>query len=126
MGYFENLRGYDDEVAQDFYLSLIPLTRVHATIVVRGLSIDLTPKLIRIITTLPLGVPWRKEDKGDNQISKKKLFLEGEDPIEDKNGVRRASLPYPRMRWATTLSNTYHPREGIVWFMGITLGLLKS
>ena len=56
MGYFEKLREYDDEVARDFSLSLIPLTRTHATIVVRGLSIELTPELIRRITTLPIGV----------------------------------------------------------------------
>ena len=42
MGYFEKLRGYDDEVARDVALSLIPLTRSHATVVVRGLSIELT------------------------------------------------------------------------------------
>jgi len=95
MGYFKKLRGYNDEVARDFALSLIPLTRVHATIVVRGLSIELTPKLINIVTTLPPGVPWRKEDKGDSQIAKRKFFLEGEDPIEDKNRVRRESMPYP-------------------------------
>ena len=65
MGYFEKLIRYDDEVARDFSLSLIPLTRTHATVVVRGLSIELTPELISKITTLLLGVPWRKEDKGD-------------------------------------------------------------
>jgi len=54
--YFEKLRGYHDEVAQEFPFLLIPLTKIHATIVVRGLSIELTPKLIREITTLPLGV----------------------------------------------------------------------
>jgi len=64
-------------VARDFSLSLLPLTRTHATIVVRGLSIELTPELIRRITTLPLGVHWRKEDKGDSQTIKKKLFLAG-------------------------------------------------
>jgi len=63
--------------------------------VVRGLPIELTPELINRVTTLPLGVPWRKEDKGDSQISKRKFFLEGEEPIEDKKGVRRAGLPYP-------------------------------
>lgn len=39
MGFFESLRGYDDEVAIYFAPSLIPLTRTHATIVVKGLSI---------------------------------------------------------------------------------------
>ena len=95
MGYFEKLWGYDDEVAWDSALSLIPLTIIHATVVLRGLSIDLTPELISRSTTLPLGVPWIKEDKGDSQIAKNKLFLEGEEPIEDKNGVRKTSLPYP-------------------------------
>jgi len=66
MGFFEKLRGYDDEVARGFALSLIPLTRIHATVVVRGLSIDLTLELISRVTTLPLGVPWRKEEKGDS------------------------------------------------------------
>ena len=28
-------------------------------------------------------------------MAKRKIFLEGEEPIEDKNGVRRDSLPYP-------------------------------
>ena len=65
---------------------------------VRGLSIELTPELISRITTLPLGVPWRKEDKGNSQTAKKKFFLEGEKSMEDKNGIRRASLPYPRMK----------------------------
>lgn len=95
MGYFEKLRGYDDEVSQEFSLSLVPLTRVHASIVVRGLSIDLTRELINKVTTLPLGVQWRKDEKGDSQIAKRKFFLEGEKPIEEKNGVRRESLPYP-------------------------------
>jgi len=53
MGYFEKIRGYDDEVAQDFSLSLIPLTRVHATVVVIGLSIELTSGFISRITNFP-------------------------------------------------------------------------
>ena len=28
-------------------------------------------------------------------MAKRKLFLEGEEPIKEKNGVRRDSLPYP-------------------------------
>ena len=97
MEFFEKFRGYDDEVAQDFSLSLIPLTRVHATIVVRGLSIELTPELISRVTTLPLGVLWRKEDKGDSHVSKRKFFLEGEEPTEDKNEGEKV-YHIPRMR----------------------------
>jgi len=95
MGFFVKLRGYDDEVAKDFSLSLIPLTRNHATVVVRDLSIELTTELISRTTTFPLGVPWRKEDKRNSQTAKKKFFLEGEEAMEDKNGVRIESLPYP-------------------------------
>ena len=40
-------------------------------------------------------MPWRKEDKGNSPTEKKKLFLERDEAMEDKNGVRRASLPYP-------------------------------
>jgi len=95
MGFFKKFRGYDDEVAQEFSLSLTPLTRIHATVVIRGLSIELTLELISRVTTLPLGIPWRKEDKGDSQVSKRKFLLEGEETTKDKNGVKRESLPYP-------------------------------
>jgi len=95
MGFFEKFIGYDDEVAQEFAHSLTPHNKIHATVLVRGLIIDLIPELISRVTTLPLGIPWRKEDKADNQVTKRKFFLEGEEPTEDKNGVRRDSLPYP-------------------------------
>ena len=95
MGYFEKLRGYDDEVARDFSLSIITLTRTHVTLVVRGPSIEFSTELISKITTLPVGVRWRKEDKGNSQTAKRKFFLLGEKHIEHKNGVRRTSLPYP-------------------------------
>jgi len=95
MGFFEKFTGYDDEVAQEFSHYLTPHNRIHATVIVRGLTIDLTPELISRVTTLPLGIPWIKEDKVDCQVVKRKLFLEGEEPTEDKNGVKRDSLPYP-------------------------------
>jgi len=95
VGFFEIMRGYDDEVEKYFSLSLIDLTRTHATTVVKFLSVEITPEVTSIITTLPLGLPWRKEDKGNNTLAKKKLFLEGEEAMQDKNGVRRESLPYP-------------------------------
>lgn len=60
MGLFERMRGHNDDVASEFSLSLICITRTNATIVVKGLSVVITPKVIRIITTLPLGLQWRK------------------------------------------------------------------
>ena len=74
MGYFKKLRVYDDGVAQDFSLPLIPLTRAHAIIVVRGLSIELALELISNITTLPLRVPQRKEDKEISRFPRRSSF----------------------------------------------------
>jgi len=76
-------------------MSLIPLTRANATTVVKSLSVAITAMSISKITTLPLGLEWRKEDKTNNTLAKKGFFLEGEEPIEDKNGVRRESILYP-------------------------------
>lgn len=87
MGFFERMRRYDDEVAKDFALSLIPLTRMHVTTMVKGLSVEITPKVISIITTLPLGLSWRKEDKGNNTLLKKKFFLEGRSQWKTKMGL---------------------------------------
>jgi len=95
MGLFEKMRGHDDEVARNFSLSLIPHTRTHATTMVKVLSIEISLEVIGRITTLTLGLPWRKENKGNIQIAKEKLVLEGEEATEDKNGVSRESMPYP-------------------------------
>lgn len=40
-------------------------------------------------------MPWRKEDNTASTFAKKKFFLRDEEPIEEKNGIRRESLPYP-------------------------------
>lgn len=82
-------------MAREFSLSLIPLPMTNATSVVKGLSVEITTKVISRITTLPLGLPWRKEDMGNNTLAKKNFFLEGIEPMEDKNGVRRERTPYP-------------------------------
>ena len=62
---------------------------------VRGLAITISPELINIITTFPLGVKFIKVDRMPSTTTKKSFFLPGEDFIEDKNGVRRERLPYP-------------------------------
>ena len=103
-------------MAQEFAHSLTPHSKIHATVLVRGLTIDLTTDLISRVTTLPLGIPWRKEDKGDSQVAKRKFFLEGEEPTEDKNGVRRDSLPYPWSEVGYQLLQ-YIPCEGIYSFV---------
>jgi len=95
MGLFELMRGYDDDVAREFAMSLIPLSRASATVVVMGLSVTITPESICRITTHPVGLQWRKEEKTNNNLAKNGFILEGEEPIEDKNGVRKERIPYP-------------------------------
>jgi len=60
---FEKLRGFDEEIAQEFVLSLVPHSRTHANITFRGLSMEITPEFINRVTTLPLGLSWRKDEK---------------------------------------------------------------
>lgn len=76
-------------------MALRPHSKTHATISFRGLSLELTPHFISQITGLPLGLPWTKEEKALGQMAKKTFFQPGEDPVEDKNGVRRTILLHP-------------------------------
>jgi len=46
MGLFEKMTRYDDDVAKEFSMSLIPLTRANATTIVKGLLVATTPKVI--------------------------------------------------------------------------------
>ena len=74
-------------------MSLRPQSKTHATVSFRGLTLELTPEIINRITDLPLGLPWRKEERSLCQVSKKTFFLPAEHPVEDKNRVRRTSVP---------------------------------
>lgn len=94
MNFFQKFIGFDEEIAHEFSLSLVPHIRTHATITIRGLSIEITTKFINKVTILPLGIPWSKDKKLIGQVAKKKFFQDNETPIEDKNGIRRASIPY--------------------------------
>jgi len=87
---------YDEEVTEDFLLSLKAHSKTHATISFRGLIIELTPDFINRITSLPLGLPWSKEEKPLGQVAKNTFFHPDEHPMEDKNYIRRTSIPYPR------------------------------
>jgi len=95
LGFFEFLKGYDDDITCEFSMELSPQARRNATTVVRGLSITTNPELISRATTLLLGVNWRRENKANNTFAKKNFLTNDERPIEDKNGVIRESIPYP-------------------------------
>jgi hypothetical protein len=49
-----------------------------------------------------LGIPWDKEERKEAINSRKAFFLQNEKPNEDKNGIKRESLPQPWME------STYH------------------
>ena len=82
-------------MTKEFFMSLRPHSKTHATVSFRGLTLELTPNFISKIIGLPLGLPWSKEEKTLGQVAKKTFFHPEEHPIEDKNGVRRTSLPPP-------------------------------
>ena len=95
LGFFEFPKGYNDDITYGFSMELNPQEKTSVTTMVRGISITINPEVINRVTTVPLGVQWRKDDKANNTLANKKLFTNDGRPIEDKNGVRRESLPYP-------------------------------
>jgi len=95
MNFFRKFRGFDDEISHELALPLVPHTITHATITIRGISIEITPEFISRVTSLSLGLPWSKDEKPMGQAAKKKFFQDNETPVEDKNGIRRDSVPYP-------------------------------
>lgn len=74
-------------------MSLRPHSKTHAIVIFRVLTLELTPDFISRITGLPLGLPWSKKEKSLGQVAKKTFFLPEEHPLEDKNEIRRTSLP---------------------------------
>ena len=62
-------------------------------------------------------MPWRKEDKAISTFAKKNFFLRDEEPIKDKNGIRRESLPYPwnEVSYHILKYISYEGRLGIVY-----------
>ena len=60
LGFFKLLKGYDDEVAQDFAVALHSQAYDSVTTVVRGLEITITLEIISRVTTLPLGFKWNR------------------------------------------------------------------
>lgn len=55
MGFFDKLKGYDEEVTHAFSMVIHSQGEESATNVVRGLGIHLKSKLITRVTTIPLG-----------------------------------------------------------------------
>ena len=75
MTFCDRIQGYDDEVTEEFLMSLQPKSKILANVNIRGLTLKLTPQLISRVTDLPLGIPWSKEERSFGQKAKKEFFL---------------------------------------------------
>lgn len=95
LGFFKLLKGYDDDLAIEFSMALNSQTEDNSTTIVRGLVISFNLKIVSTITTLPLGLKWRREDKATSVVGKNNFLISKENPIEDKNGLRIEGLTYP-------------------------------
>lgn len=95
LGFFELLKGYDDDLDHEFSMALHSQEQDSGTTLFRGFSISLNLETISKVTNFPLGIIWNKEDKKVSFATRKYLFLSKEKSVEDKNGVRRESIHYP-------------------------------
>ena len=117
MSFFERIHGYDEEVTEEFLMSLRPHSKTNATVSFKGLTLELTPYFISRITCLPLGLPWSKEETPLGQVAKKTFFQPDEHSVEDKNGIKRTSLPPPwsEVSYQVMKYITYEGRFSIVY-----------
>jgi len=95
MPFFEKLRGYDEEVTQEFALSLVPHSKTYAIVTFKGITMEITLEFISRVTSFPLGLLWSKEENPLGQVAKKTFFQPNEHPVEEQNGIRRKSISYP-------------------------------
>lgn len=87
ISFFDKIHGYDEEITKEFLMSLRPHSKAHATVIFRGLTLELTPELISRIIGLPLRLPWRKEERSLGQIAKKTFFCPRSIPQKTKMGL---------------------------------------
>jgi hypothetical protein len=69
---------------------------------VRELIIEINEASINIVSSLFVGLPWDKEERQEAINAKKAFFLPNEKHDEDKNGIKRESLPHP---WLEVVHN---------------------
>jgi len=92
IGFFEFLKGYDDDISFEFSITLNSQIEDSSTTMMRGLAISLSPKLISRVETLPLGIEWGREEKIASATTKKNFFTTNEKFVNEKNGVRKENL----------------------------------
>jgi len=78
LGYLDRLRGYDDEISLDFSLNFQNIRGQEYVIAVRGLEIFVDEVTIRRVSSLPMVLPWDKEERQEETNVKKIFFLNHE------------------------------------------------
>jgi len=63
MSSFDKIRGHDEEITEEFFMSPRPQSKAQATVSFMGLTLEITPELMSCVTGLPLGLPWSKEER---------------------------------------------------------------
>jgi hypothetical protein len=86
MGYFERLRGFDDEISLEFALNFQNIKDLEYITVVRGLEIKVDEASISRVSNLPMGLPWDKEERQEATNAKKLFFHKNERPKKTKMG----------------------------------------
>jgi len=78
---------------------------------------EITPEFISGITSLPHGLRWSKNEKSLGEVAKKTFFQPNEHPVEEKNGIRRTSIPYPwdEVNYQIIKCISYEGRYSIVY-----------
>lgn len=117
MPLFEKFHGYEEEVTKEFSLSFKPHSKFHATVSFRGLTIEITLEFISRVIVLPLGLPQSKEERPLGQVTKRTFFQANQHPVEDKNCIRRTSMPCPwdEVRYQIMKYISYEGRYNIAY-----------
>jgi hypothetical protein len=125
LGYFERIKGYDDEVAIEFDKNCQNIQEQEYVTKVRRLVIRINETSIRRVSSLPLALPRDKEEMKEAINSNKAFFLPNKKPHEDTNGVKMEILPLPWLEASYHIIK-YNTCEGRMSVVYATLHIITS
>jgi len=74
ISFFDRIQGYDEEVNEEFLMSLIPHSKRHATVNFMGLTLELTPNFISRITVSHWGSLGAKRRNHWDKLLRRHFF----------------------------------------------------
>ena len=94
--YFNRNQGFDDGISLEFSHNFQNLEEQEYMTIVKGLQIQINEPMLVIVTRLPMGFPWEKEER-KLALYAKRIFLGSYETMEEnKNGFKRENFPSPR------------------------------